>query len=164
MKGKRQPVVERFWEKVNRDGPISRLELGPCWVWTNATNGHYGKIGVEGRPVSVHRVSWELHYGPVPEGLLVLHHCDEQLCVKPDHLFLGTHRDNTQDMVQKGRDRFPPPFPRGEAHYAARLTRAQVIEIRSRYPAETQLQLAQVFGVGRSTIGGIVRGDNWVDV
>jgi hypothetical protein len=158
-----RPLEDRFWAKVDKDGPIPahRPELGPCWIWTRNTNGHYGKIASgDGKLLSVHRLSWEMHYGLVPEGMLVCHHCDNQICVRPDHLFLGSHKVNTQDMMQKGRHHFGVLY--GEDIPWARLTWAQVAEIRSQYPAKTQLSLAQEFGVGRSTIAAIVNGYTWV--
>ena len=81
-------------------------EIGPCWTWTRATNkAGYGKIGSgEGAgTLATHRVSWELTNGPVPDGLFVLHRCDNPPCCNPAHLFLGTSRDNTLDMIAKGR-------------------------------------------------------------
>ena len=98
-----KPIANRFWPKVQKsDG---------CWLWTGAikSNG-YGHIGSEGpggylKVRTTHRVSWELHFGPIPAGLLVLHRCDVRNCVRPDHLFLGTHTDNMLDCIAKGRDR-----------------------------------------------------------
>jgi len=104
----RRPLADRLWEKVNRDGPVPPHcpELGPCWIWTRAANkAGYGKIGSgEGAgTLATHRVSWELTNGRVPDGLFVLHRCDNPPCCNPAHLFLGTSRDNTQDMIAKGR-------------------------------------------------------------
>ncbi|MGJ0510229.1 MAG: HNH endonuclease signature motif containing protein [Methylocystis sp.] len=92
----RSPEV-RFWEKVIRgDG---------CWEWTAAKSVRgYGTFGLrKGKMVPAHRMSWELTYGKIPDGLIVCHHCDNPECVRPDHLFLGTYSDNTQDMIRKGR-------------------------------------------------------------
>lgn len=97
-------LEKRFWAKVEKgDG---------CWLWTGATIGRkkhrYGAIHI-GRDASgsvwmgTHRVSWLLAHGPIPEGQIVCHHCDTPLCVRPDHLFLGTHRDNVHDALTKGR-------------------------------------------------------------
>ena len=102
-----RPVEERFWEKVQKtDG---------CWLWTGATiAAGYGElaVGQPRKPLRAHRLSWEMHHGPIPEGLLVLHHCDVRNCVRPEHLFLGTHQDNMADAYAKGRMR-PWGWPRG---------------------------------------------------
>lgn len=106
-----KPLADRFWEKVNKDGPVPTHcpELGPCWLWTASTKGgkwRYGVISQTGKHDSLllaHRVSWEIHNGPIPEGSLALHKCDNPSCVNPAHLFLGTFADNTKDMLEKGR-------------------------------------------------------------
>lgn len=96
MPAKRDPVI-RFWEKVRKsDG---------CWEWTaGRLGGRYGDfmVGV-GDHRSAHRYSWELHFGPIPVGMNVCHHCDNPGCVRPDHLFIGTQKDNLRDMQGKGR-------------------------------------------------------------
>lgn len=89
-------VARRFWDKVDKSGD--------CWLWTaGITAGKYGIISISGKRHYAHRVSWELVNGPVPEGLFVLHKCDVRRCVRPDHLFIGTHDDNMADMMAKGR-------------------------------------------------------------
>ena len=84
-----------------------------CWEWTGAqfANG-YGAFQVNGKTVRAHRFAWELAHGPIPEGIRVLHHCDNRLCCRPDHLFLGTDADNAADKIAKGRDRRPARPPR----------------------------------------------------
>jgi HNH endonuclease len=87
---------ERFWGRVDKSGE--------CWEWTGSLGSHgYGEFGVAGDRVLAHRYSYELASGPIPDGLYVCHHCDNRRCVRPDHLFLGTARDNALDMVRKGR-------------------------------------------------------------
>lgn len=90
--------AKRFWPKTIRD------ENSGCWEWTAhiASNG-YGRFGLNGKARDSHRVAWELSFGPIPNGLSVLHVCDNRRCVRPDHLFLGTQRDNMIDAVRKGR-------------------------------------------------------------
>ena len=104
---------ERFWEKVDKSGE--------CWKWTAATTkfGH-GICFVKGEQVSAHRISYEWAYGPIPDGLSVLHHCDNPACINPEHLFLGTQTDNMRDMRDKGRSGVwtkPDKLARGEKHW-----------------------------------------------
>ena len=84
-------------------GYIPIPETG-CWLWERATthNG-YGQISIGGKIMIAHRYSWELHGGHIPDGLCVLHKCDVRCCVNPDHLWLGTQKDNSQDALKKGR-------------------------------------------------------------
>lgn len=126
---------ERFWQKVNK--------TENCWEWTAQIVFGYGKFRLEPRPAPprhAHRVSYEWAYGPIPKGLLVCHHCDNPRCVRPDHLFLGTHKDNTEDMMSKGRGNF---------HGATKLTDIQVLEIRDKYASGAYRleDLGQEYGV-----------------
>lgn len=77
-----------------------------CWVWMRPKTPHqrYGKVMYKGKRYSSHRLSWILTNGPIPDGMCVCHKCDIPRCVNPSHLFLGTMKDNTQDMIKKGRD------------------------------------------------------------
>jgi len=107
-------VLDRFWKKVNKLGNKEPHMETRCWVWTASQRGHgYGGIGYKGRTVRAHRLSWILHNGDIPKGLCVLHACDNRLCVRPEHLWLGSHKDNAEDRDEKGR-RTPPS---GENHY-----------------------------------------------
>lgn len=93
-----QSLEERFWAKV------SKAEGDGCWLWTaSITESGYGKIRVAGRGLRVHRLAWTLANGAIPDGQHVLHNCDVRNCVRPSHLFLGTHADNMYDMKAKGR-------------------------------------------------------------
>lgn len=114
-----------------------RLAPSGCVEWVRALNpGGYGRIGKGSRQagnVVTHRLSWELAHGPIPEGMCVLHRCDNPPCCNPDHLFLGTLSDNTQDMLSKGRGK--GHLCAGEANPSARLTDAQVAELRGLAPS-----------------------------
>lgn len=162
-----RPLAERFWEKVNKDGPVPQKapELGPCWIWTAGINhqrGGYGMFALrKGVIRRAHRVAWELTRGPVPDGLWVLHHCDNPPCVRPEHLFSGTPKENTTDMAEKGRDGFPG---KGSAHPSAKLTEDDVLAIRAaRKAGTTGASLARLYGVHRSTIYH-ASSDRWTHV
>jgi hypothetical protein len=101
MSGQSIPVRERFWQHVDMSGG-----LFACWPWTGATfHWGHGAVKVNGRPWGAHRIAWELTRGPIPDGLLICHHCDNPPCCNPAHLFVGTHThlDNVRDMDAKGR-------------------------------------------------------------
>lgn len=95
----RELLSLRFWAKVDKRGPDE------CWPWLGATNGNmgHGQLTVAQRRHYAHRAAWELAHGPIPPGFFVCHHCDNPPCCNSAHLFLGTARDNAQDMVAKGR-------------------------------------------------------------
>jgi HNH endonuclease len=165
--GQKRPLSERFWKKV--------VKSDGCWLWTGATGANgYGVITTDGRgtpPIQAHRVSWQLHYGPIPVGLLVCHHCDVRRCVRPDHLFLGTNAENLADMRRKGRGYTPTP-PHGADNLHAKLTEELVVEIRRRYAEERSAgrwrgvvqDLAADYGIHRKSIHDIVAYRTWKHV
>ena len=154
------PLVDRFWSRVDKSGD--------CWIWTAArTFGGYGVIrdvGKDGKIIRAHRLSWELHNGPIPAGIEVCHRCDNPPCVNPAHLFLGTHQDNVTDTVTKGRA--SGGGARGESHGRAKLTDAQVLAIRAAHAAgaASQRQLAREYGVDRRAIHFIVTRQHWTHI
>lgn len=161
-----KPLVDRFWEKVDKGGPDE------CWLWTGAKqNMGYGNIrigGRQGRAVLAHRVAWELTHGPIPhedlEGnrVCVLHKCDTPACCNVLHLRLGTQSENMTEMNARGRREHNPP--RGEKNPLAKLTAADVRVIREWGPAGwTQRDLAGAFGVCRATIAEVLTGKTWCD-
>ena len=129
-----------------------------CWLWEKATNGTgYGvfRIGslTDGtrKQVTAHRLSYELHKGAVPEDLYICHKCDVKLCVNPDHLYAGTHAENTRDAVERGRIRGRSNY--GETNPNAKLSDKDVIAIRS--SNRPNAALAEQYGVHKNYISGI---------
>lgn len=144
---------DRFWSKVYR-GPA-------CWIWLAASNSSgRGLFFFEGRMQQVHRVSWKMNRGPIPNGLQVLHTCDIGLCVRPKHLFLGTQKDNIDDMFEKGRN--PIKVHDGELNPNSRVTEIIVREIRAlSEDGYTRKELQALANLSKSQIARIVRGEHW---
>ncbi len=93
---------QRFWKKIRKPDFANG-----CWEWLGYLDPKgYGTFGVNNKVFKAHRYSYLIHFGPIPEKLCVCHHCDNPQCCNPDHLFLGTHNDNMQDMIKKGRSNF----------------------------------------------------------
>lgn len=162
-----RPLTERFWNKVHK--------TETCWNWIGRLSHDgkgYGRISERpGKMRPAHKMSWELANGPVPDGLLVLHRCDNTACIRPDHLWLGTSADNTRDMYEKGRgavgDRngsrlYPERLWRGEKHTESKLTETNVRDIRQRVSCgEKRCNLAQEYGVTGALVGLIVKRKIW---
>jgi hypothetical protein len=130
-----------------------------CREWTGATDrGGYGNVKFFGRATGTHRVAWILENGDIPHGLWVLHRCDNPLCCNPDHLFLGTRRDNIEDMIAKGRKAVLP----GSKHPNAKLYEESVRRIReaSLFGAKRK-DLARLYGVIPANISMIVTRQSW---
>lgn len=153
-------VAERFERRVDKSDPDG------CWPWTGGrSSGGYGVVRKTGRladgSTTAHRMAWQLTYGPIPDGVEVCHRCDTPPCVRPDHLFLGTSRENAADMVAKGRQsHHSPPDQRGERNHGARLTDAQVAEMRALFDGgvvTNQRRLAAMFGTSYGNVHCIVR-------
>lgn len=159
----------RFWRKVDR--------TYGCWNWTGATQRGYGVVRIDKAYLRAHRVAWEWANGvPVPDGLYILHDCDNRLCVRPDHLRAGTASDNTIDMMRKGRHPWARGVPgnptgtgithaRGTAVHKSHLTDQMVQAIRSRYAdGETQQAIAHDIGINQTTVSTIVRRRTWTHI
>lgn len=146
--------MDRFWSKVDKSGE--------CWVWIGARFQNrwgkptYGMCVVQGKVRTAHRYSWEIANGPIPPGLMVLHSCDNQRCVRPDHLSLGTHRQNMDEAVVRGSMR------RGSEQHSARLTSDDVRAIRLRLASgDHQRAIASAYGVTQAAIHFINIGRTW---
>lgn len=150
---RRTPLRERFWQKVDRRGPDE------CWEWTASRRCGYGQIarGGQNSPVDhAHRVSYELHHGPIPEGMFVCHRCDNRGCVNPAHLYAGTREDNTRDAHERNR------FVRGETHHSSKLNADAVRDIRKRRTAGEQLKpIAADYGIDFRTVYDVAAGRRW---
>jgi len=148
----KRTLFDRFWTKVNKtDG---------CWLWTGGLNKDgYGTFSFYGPIIAVHRIVWMLVKSEIPKGLNVLHKCDIRNCLNPDHLYLGTQKDNRRDADIRGRTN----LPKGSAHPNAKLTEAQVILIRTEWKPwiYTARMLAIKHGVKKSVIMDILNRKTW---
>lgn len=154
--GVARSLAERLWEKT-ANGP-------GCWMWLGAVTNRYGILrDADGRGRRTHRVAWEVTNGPIPPGMYVCHRCDTPLCVRPDHLFLGTSQDNHADMVAKGRHRVSP-LP-GCSNPRSKLRPDQVRRIRDRLRAgESAPSIARDFPVCTSVVQMIRSGKHYSSV
>ena len=146
----RLSLEDRFWSKVNKNKS--------CWEWIGAKfSSGYGVIRVSGKSKRSHRVSYELNVGPIPEGMSVLHKCDNPVCVNPVHLFVGTQQDNMKDRGDKGRT------AKGEDSGVSKLTRKQVDKIRDEYKntKTTHAELGKKYNICRSQITCVINRKNW---
>ncbi len=148
---------ETFWSKIASKG------VNDCWKW----KGHilvsgYGGVKWKSKNVRAHRLAWELTHGKIPDGMCVLHTCDNPPCCNPNHLFIGTHQENMQDMVNKKRI----IGKKGENNATSKLKNKQVKKIRTMYEkgGQTIDTLAKIFSVSRSTIHKIITRRYWTHV
>lgn len=164
---------EDFYKNVTR--------IGNCWIWKGLKNeSGYGMFSLNGRQSRAHRISYEIHIGAIPEGLFICHKCDNPACVNPDHLFSGTAKENSMDMMKKGRNMHvtkPETLARGERNGThtkpetvrrgtkiewSKLTDNSVMEIRSKYAnGESAPSLAKKHNVFLSTIYKVVYRKTW---
>jgi hypothetical protein len=155
-----RPLNERFWEKVDKQGPTGPHLDTACWIWTASKDRHgYGTIGVSAsRSRRAHRVSWTLEHGPIPLGLHVLHKCHNTSCVNPNHLYLGSSTQNARDRVLSKRVN----AVKGEEHPNSILSDSDVKDILRLRSLDTPYKtIAKQYAVSVSTIHGICSGKRW---
>lgn len=145
--------IQRFFSKISNE-----QHPDGCWIWEDSLNpGGYGKLKVDGKMVSAHRYSYILHSGLIPDGICVLHKCDRPCCVNPDHLFLGTHQENMDDKIKKGRSN----SVKGELGNSI-LAENQVLDIKRRLKnKESAPNIGRLHGVSKHTIYAIKYGNSW---
>jgi len=158
----------RFWSKVDVKGPDE------CWEWQGAKSSRgYGSFKVGGKIYKVHRIIWMIYKGSIPHGKLICHHCDNEPCVNVKHLFMGTQKDNMQDMIKKGRGNkaigdihgsrtHPEKLACGEKHGLSVLMELEVLTIRKMVKAGfSQTETARIFRVGLPAVNKIILRKTW---
>lgn len=163
--GKRCPS---FWDKATEEEKLVRykemfeekvVKKDGCWEWRNpAGSAGYGYLGPTGHVINAHRLSWLIHNGSIPQGLWVLHKCHNPICSNPDHLYIGTPKDNTRDMILAGRAVYNQQSSKN-----AKLTLEQAKEIKLLLVTTdlSQYQIAKKFNVSRGTVQDIKRNKMW---
>lgn len=141
-KAKEKPVSIKFWSRVEK--------TDTCWNWTGGI-GKYG-YGRYGNNNTTHRFSYFLHYGEIPKGLSVCHKCDNRKCVNPEHLFLGTQKENIMDAIKKNR------------WHRAKLKETDIVKIRALNKTESQKEIAKIFNVKPCTISNIITKTSWAHI
>jgi hypothetical protein len=145
-------LAERFWPRVRKGD-------GGCWEWDGSLRAGYGHMrDDEGHTDRAHRVSWRLHFGEIPAGMLVCHHCDNRKCVRPDHLFPGPYTDNARDRTEKGRSAVQV----GERNPRSKVGEREVLEIRGRIAAgEPAERVGREYGISPTQSRRIRDGESW---
>jgi hypothetical protein len=173
--------VVRFWSKVNKDGPVFREDLGPCWIWTGTLDKDgYGFFhlttvgGAKRKMVRAHRYAYNLEHESIASELFACHHCDNPPCVRPSHIYPGTAKQNSQQSVKSGRfikgdrapySRNPERYPRGSQKIHSKLTEDIVRDVRARAAQGIAINaLAREYGVDFNTIKWAVNRTKWKHV
>jgi hypothetical protein len=135
------------------------VKTNGCWKWTGGKTAQgYGNIWFDGSLRRANRIRWQLCFGEIPEGMLVLHKCDNPECTNPDHLFIGTQKDNMQDMIQKGRGR----KANGSSHYMSKFTEQDILEMRKLSKEGHDINyISEKFSAKKGTIRAIINRTNW---
>jgi hypothetical protein len=151
--GHNRNTLDVFWQRVDKNGD--------CWLWQGRLGGGgYGHFDYQGKTWLAHRLAYWIEHGGIPDGMDILHHCDNPRCVRPGHLVAGTATDNMQDMLRKGRANKPSKERSG----LARTTMNDVREIRRLYRlGATQVMLGKQFDLDQTTISLIVNNRTWVE-
>ena len=167
-------TLDRFWSKVDKTS-----NPNGCWEFSITEKAGYGCFSIKGKKYKAHRISYKLYYGKIPNGLNILHHCDNKKCINPDHLFAGTQQDNIKDMVNKNRHakgkylskkikerkrKHPEDTFYGEQSPNAKLTNEQANQIRQEYiPRLISLNyLAKKYNVAKCTILKIIQNKTYI--
>lgn len=144
----------RFWRRVTK--------TDTCWIWNGSSSKQgYGRFQIDGKGgphLLAHRFSYTMHNGDIPDGMVVMHKCDNPSCVNPDHLGIGTYKDNMADMRAKGRDR--PTGVKGEENPRSKLTEEIVRFIRAN-PQMGHKEIADMHGLSPNAIRGVRIGRTW---
>lgn len=150
-----QTIDERLENYVDK--------TGDCWIWTKNTYKYgYGRLSIgKSKQIRAHRYMYEKTYGVIPNGMNVLHSCDNPRCIKPEHLFLGTQKDNVTDMMKKRRGGYKS-F-KGEEHSNSKLKDTDIIKIKEMWSSGLFLQreIAKELGISQQVISKIVNGIAW---
>lgn len=153
---------ERFDEKW-----MEVPETG-CWIWlgskTQSGKKQYGNFSLKGSSMRAHRASWIIYNGNIPDGMQILHSCDIGICVNPEHLRLGTHQENMQEMVARGRHNNASKGLLGEAHWNTRLSDKQIMEMkRLRAEGAKLREIAEQFDCSEAYASRVIRGKKRAD-
>ena len=148
--GRKSNTLEQFYERINK--------TETCWLWTGtvANNGR-GVFKINNKLKQAHRISYEVHFGEIPQGLLVCHKCDNGLCVNPEHLFLGTQQDNINDCVNKNRN------AKGSKNWNTKLNEEKVKMIRTADFSErgSKAKISRELGISQTALNYVISGKNW---
>lgn len=147
--------AEKFWAHTEPE-----LNTGCLLWWGGCHDAGYGRVQFEKRVQPAHRVAWKLTRGDIPQGLVVCHRCDTPACVNPQHLFLGTHRDNAQDKVRKGRHRFRVLSGADHPRIGTTLEQAQFV-LNRHAAGETAASIARSLGIAVWVARNVIHGRSW---